>query len=259
MTVNNELKMLLISDVHIDAKDCDRKMLIRHLTEAKEVGAKVFIFGDLFDCMGGKYDKRTNKADLRPEYQVNNYFDAIVSDAAEILRPFAGTIAVIGDGNHEISVRERHETDLIENLIHRLNPDIIHAKYSGFIRVFLSMKEGHRSAYTIYYNHGVGGNAPASRGVLQTGRRQESREADIYVSGHNHNSWDMLRPKYVLNGQCVIERVEPEHLNMGTYKNEMLTGGYADMREFPPAVLGGYWLTFLFKNRKYMFETLRAK
>lgn len=255
----DHMTLLLISDVHIDAKDCDRKLLIGHLEEAKARGAGVLIFGDLFDCMGGKYDKRTTKSDLLPEYQVNNYFDAIVKDAAKILKPYAENILMIGDGNHELSVRERHETDLIQNLIDQLRPEILHGKYSGFIRVFFERCEKRRGSFTIYYNHGSGGNSPASRGVLQSGRRQESREADIYVSGHNHNSWDMPRPKLVLNAECVLELTEPEHLNLGTYKNDLLSGGFADIKEFPPPALGGYWLKFFQKNDRTYFETVRAK
>ena len=177
----DHMTLLLISDVHIDAKDCDRKLLIGHLEEAKARGAGVLIFGDLFDCMGGKYDKRTTKSDLLPEYQVNNYFDAIVKDAAKILKPYAENILMIGDGNHELSVRERHETDLIQNLIDQLRPEILHGKYSGFIRVFFERCEKRRGSFTIYYNHGSGGNSPASRGVLQSGRRQESRPRSVGI------------------------------------------------------------------------------
>ena len=60
---------LFISDVHYDAMKCDRSLLHRHLDEARELGAGVFIFGDLFDLMQGRFDPRGNYADLRPEYK----------------------------------------------------------------------------------------------------------------------------------------------------------------------------------------------
>lgn len=251
---------LMISDVHIDSKKCDRGLLVQHLTEAKEAGAKVLIFGDLFDCMGGKYDKRSNKADLRPEYQVANYFDAIVEDAAKILAPFADNILMIADGNHELSVMQRHEIDLNARLIQALNPKIHKGKYSGYIKFAFSVNgEGKRRSYNMYYNHGSGGNSPVTRGTISANRRQESREADIYVSGHNHNGWEMTRPIITLNQECNIVVKEPTHVNLGTYKNDILDGGYADMKEFAPPVLGGYWLDFEFKRSDYRFSVRRAK
>lgn len=260
-TTTEKMNLLLISDIHIDSKKCDRKLLIRHLDEAKQRDAGIMIFGDLFDCMGGKYDKRTNKQDLRPEYQVANYFDAITSDAAKILKPYAENIIMISEGNHEISVTGRHEINLIHNLINQLNPKIHHGSYAGFVKFILSKNNGNgmRKSYTMYYTHGNGGNAPSSRGVLSTGRRQEAFEADLYVSGHNHNGWEMTRPKVFLNDACNIQVNEPVHMNLGTYKNDILDGGYADMKGFQPPVIGGYWLTFYIRRDKYGFKTVRAK
>ena len=65
---------LLIADTHFDSIKCDRKLLKKHLDQAKEKNAKIFIFGDWFDCMGGKWDKRSTKADIRPEYNTQTYF-----------------------------------------------------------------------------------------------------------------------------------------------------------------------------------------
>ena len=60
-TYNQEHKFLLMSDIHIDSRKCDRALLKKHLDQAKAEGAGVFIFGDLFDAMQGKYDPRSAK------------------------------------------------------------------------------------------------------------------------------------------------------------------------------------------------------
>ena len=41
-----EQHFLFISDIHYDSTKCDRDRLHRHLEEARDLGAGVFIFGD---------------------------------------------------------------------------------------------------------------------------------------------------------------------------------------------------------------------
>ena len=81
--------VLILSDVHYDSKNCDRAMLTKHLKQAQERGAKVFLNGDFLDLMGGKYDPRnTLPGGLRPEYRGTDYFDLVIEDAVEFLKPY---------------------------------------------------------------------------------------------------------------------------------------------------------------------------
>jgi hypothetical protein len=254
---------LMMSDEHYDSRHCDRKLLKRHHDEALERNAYIMKFGDMFDCMGGKWDKRSNKADLRPEYQTSKYFDTIVEDAASFYRPYAERILLISDGNHETSIEARHEINLLDRLTERLNASggkIHRGKYSGFIKfMFQSAAKGGRSSKTMYYNHGSGGSSPVTRGAIKTNRRQHDIEADMYVSGHIHSSMEIPRPRVKLNDDCNVELYEPEHILLGTYKNDFMTGGWADSKEFAPPNLGGYWLRFYFQNHKVHYEIIRAK
>jgi hypothetical protein len=70
--------LLFISDVHYDSVKCDRSLLHRHLEEARRIGAGVFIFGDLFDLMQGRFDPRGNYSELRPEYKSCTYVDEVM-------------------------------------------------------------------------------------------------------------------------------------------------------------------------------------
>ena len=54
-------RFLLLSDIHWDNPKCNRKLLKRHLDEAKEGGHPILINGDLLDLMGGKKDRRAIK------------------------------------------------------------------------------------------------------------------------------------------------------------------------------------------------------
>lgn len=253
--------VLLMSDEHFDSKHCDRDLLRKHHEQAVERNALIFKFGDLFDCMGGKWDKRSSKADIRPEYQTGQYFDTVVQDAANFYGKYAANIALITDGNHEASIQHKHEINLLDRLAEKIN--VKRGKYSGFIRFqFESQNQGGRSSYTMYYNHGSGGNSPVTRGAIKTNRRQHDIDADFYISGHIHTSMDIPRPRVKLNEQCNAILTEPQHILLGTYKNDFLTGGWADSKEFSAPNLGGYWIRFYVRDartRRVGYEVIRAK
>jgi len=92
---------LLRSDAHFDNPHNDRELEKRHLDEALERGAGIIDAGDLFCVMGGKWDPRSNKAGVRPEYQTGDYLDAVVRSAVDFYEPYAKNIVCLGYGNHE--------------------------------------------------------------------------------------------------------------------------------------------------------------
>ena len=98
--VGDEQYFLLQSDVHWDNPQCDRTMLKRHLDLALKRNAPVIDIGDFFCTMQGKYDKRSNKADIRAEHQKGDYLDALVRTAANWLEPYAPILTLRGWGNH---------------------------------------------------------------------------------------------------------------------------------------------------------------
>jgi hypothetical protein len=95
-------------------------MLKRHLDLALKRNAPVIDVGDFFCAMQGKYDKRSNKNDIRPEHQKGDYLDALVKTAANYLEPYAPILTMRGWGNHETAMLKNHETDLTERLVERL-------------------------------------------------------------------------------------------------------------------------------------------
>lgn len=85
----NDAKVLLLSDLHWDNPYCDRVLLKKHLDEALNGDHDILINGDLFCLMQGAYDPRKSKADIRPEHNVVNYFDAIINTAVDWFTPYA--------------------------------------------------------------------------------------------------------------------------------------------------------------------------
>ena len=62
---------LLMSDNHHDSIYCNRDLETEHLEEAKRRNARVFIFGDFFDAMQGRFDPRRSMDELRKDVDEN--------------------------------------------------------------------------------------------------------------------------------------------------------------------------------------------
>jgi hypothetical protein len=261
VAVGWEQWFFLSSDWHWDNPKCDRLTLRRHLNMAKERRAGVFVFGDLFCAMQGKFDKRANKSDMRPEHREGNYLDLLVSTGADWLREWIDNLVEIAPGNHETAILNHHETDLTQRLVDRLNGPLAKGEagavhrggYAGFVRfMFQREPEGNRTSRLLYYTHGSGGNAPVSRGAMDAARKAEIiPDADVVYRGHNHNSWILPwgRQRVTDGGKKYID--EQLHVNGGTYKSDFnLDGGYAIERGFLPLAMGGAWLRFYHDSTK---------
>jgi len=257
--VGSDKWLLLMSDVHFDSAKCDRKLFKKHLEQAREKGADILIFGDFFDMMGGKYDPRSGKADIRPEYQVDNYFDTVIEDAYSFLEPYKDLVKFISYGNHEASVIKRQEIDPLRRLTAMLGCH--RGSYQGFVRFMFQRPDGGAiNSKLLYYTHGSGGSAPVTRGVIKTNRRNATVQSDIFVSGHIHNEWVVTVPMVKVSQQGNIKKTDQTHVSLGCYKDDSFSGGWADMKEFPPPSMGGSWLRFLYDKEKdeMVYEVMRA-
>ena len=241
-------RYLLIADVHFDNPLCDRRLLTRHLDEAKRIGAGVMCFGDWFDVMGGRNDPRRSKTGTRDAHNVDNYLDAVVDESAEYLSPYQGNLMMMADGNHESSIRKNVEVDLLEHLCRALQ--VQHMGYSGWIRMMFERAgaRGSRSQRRMWYHHGSGGGGAVTKGVIATNRRAAMiSDADIVVSGHVHEAWCLEIVRHGLSDGG-NERLSTQlHVSLPTYKQEWdLAGGWHMERGAPPKPLGGWWLDLHF-------------
>lgn len=227
--------VLLLSDVHFDSTVCDRDLLREHLLQARSRKADVLIFGDMFDVMGAKHDPRSDKSQIRPEYNVPNYLDAVVKDAAKYFKGF--NIKLIGMGNHERNIERRHETNVIERIADKIGA--LAVGYTGFIRFVFREPSGKSRSLDMYFNHGSGGSAPVTKGTIQTNRRNASIDADIFVSGHNHNRWMMETTRFFADGVGSLRSKAVHHINLGAYKDHDTWEGEMG---FPAPNKGGVWL-----------------
>jgi hypothetical protein len=255
--------VLLRSDVHHDNPKCDQALERKHLEEAKECDALVIDNGDLFCAMQGKWDKRSSKDALRPEHQSGDYFDRLVDTAIDFYRPYAKNFAVLGRGNHETSVRGRHETDLTDRLaagLRRNGSDCIAGGYGGFVRFLFD--SGKKESKVLHYYHGSGGGGPVTRGTIQTARLAVfCPDAHIVLTGHTHDSWTVPIARMRLSMQGVVYKDEQVHVRCAGYKDAWGDGscGWEVERMLGPKPHDAAWLRFFYVNGEIDFEIVRAK
>lgn len=244
---------LFQSDNHHDHPTCNRTLEMQHLDEAVNRNARVFIFGDLFDAMQGRFDPRRSYDELRPEYRTERYYDVLVRDFAEWFRPYSKNIAMIADGNHELSVQKAANTGLIDRLLERLNGDTVHGGYGGWVRFMFHRDGVPQNSTRLKFFHGSGGEAPVTRGVIQTNRQAVYLpDADIVVNGHSHNSYyiPISRERLSAKGRQYFDI--QHHIRIPGYKQSYGdgSGGWDVTRGGVPKPIGAVFVKLTFNFNK---------
>lgn len=256
---------LLRSDAHHDNPACRQDLELAHLKEAKERGAGIIDAGDLFCAMQGKYDPRSDKSKLRPEHQVTNYLDALVSTAADFYEPYADHFVVLSPGNHELAILKKCETNLTERLAavltDRTGRTVHTGGYSGWIRFMFKFDGTCSAKKVLWYTHGYGGGGPVTEDMIQSSRqRVYVQNADVMMSGHVHRSWVQEFVRIRLNEQGHVERKTGFYVKTPTYKDAYGNGerGFEVERGHGPRPVGAYWLRFSYRRKEIVTQVLKA-
>lgn len=263
----NEQTLLLISDVHYDSKSCERELLKQTLDKALEKNAIILFNGDFFDMMQSRNDKRGMKGSLRKEYLGDNYFDLVIEDAYEFLKPYAKNILVMADGNHETAITKNYETNPLERLCYMLRKEggsnTQHTGYQGWL-VLTFNHQNNKAAYYIKMHHGSGGNARVTKGIIEHNRMSTYVEgADLIWLGHTHTQYCVHSTIEKITSSNVynVDLHKVYHIRTGCWKQEYKEGGWAVEKGFGPSEIGGYWVEISMKRqtidkvRKTQIET----
>jgi hypothetical protein len=145
--------------------------------------------------MQGHDDPRRYPEELKAEYKVSHYFDAIVLDASRYIQQFKNVpVWIFGLGNHETGVMKKISTNLCDRLAYDLR---LHghkaeaAGYWGYLRVTFKYKKGTDApSRMLYWHHGTSSNAIVTKGTIQTNRQGVYlHDADVVLNGHNHHAY----------------------------------------------------------------------
>jgi hypothetical protein len=231
----------------------------QHLEEAKERGAVVMDFGDLFDVMGGKFDPRKTESGIKARHKVDHYFDAVLDDAVDFYSPYADNMVLFGLGNHETSVLKHHQLNLTHGLSRGLKraatrQDIANVGgYGGYVLLTFVIQKTVKHTISLKYHHGAGGSSPVTGGTMRAQRwAAKYPDADICVSGHIHKSWTRVIEQETINRHGRISKRNQLHISLAGYKDEWDDGaaGWAVERDMEPNTTGACWLHLQYQSYK---------
>lgn len=244
---------LLRSDAHHDSAGCNRKLELRHLEMARERNANILDFGDLFDCMQGRYDPRKSYPDMRKEYMERmtggeSYFNVITEDAYEFYKPYRDLWMLQAVGNHETSVAKNSDVNLTDLFVSKMHADggiINKGGYGGWVVFHFVIQKTQRQTLRLKYFHGAGGGGPVTKGVIQSNRQAVFLpDADFVVNGHIHESWVLSMPRERISDAGVVYQDMQYHVRTPTYKDDYGdgAGGWHIERGAPPKPMGCVWM-----------------
>lgn len=188
------MPLLLASDIHFDEPGFDKELFTKDFDKAKKENAHILVNGDVFGAILPSDLKRYTRGNDNSD--TDGIINKALQDAEDLFTPYVDNIDMMGLGNHEVSVLKYHHIDLMSLLIAFLNrkrnpklKPIRHGGYTGYIRYFFEgPHRAHPQKYTIFYNHGQGGNAEVTDGIIDAKRRLYTR-ADLIWLGHKHKRW----------------------------------------------------------------------
>lgn len=253
---------LLTSDRHFDNALSDINMQVRHLKEAQEKNAGILDFGDFFCAMQSKGDPRSRYNDLRPEHKGDDYFDRLVRHGKKVFAPYADNFIMIGTGNHERNVVNRHGINLTNHIAKEIGDSgshpVIPGGIHGFVRFQFKAPGGSSQSRVLYWHHGSGQGGGGQRGTGKVSRRAAVlNDVDIVVSGHIHEAWQMDVCRYTLTQQGRVRVDTQMHCCLPTYKYEShgQEVGWWVENEYGPRPLGGWWLNFSWSEADQQIKT----
>jgi hypothetical protein len=244
-------RLCLLSDLHWDNAHCRLDKLKKVLEEAVTEDVPVFLFGDTFCAMQGKYDPRASQEALRNEHRGGDYLDKLITTAVDWFRPYRDVIAFASPGNHEAAIKKRHETDLTSRFVGGLRDAgarTIEGNYWGFIQIIPhDWRQGSKfDQRIIHYHHGWGGGGPVTRGLVDHNRTRDQFLADVYISGHIHrrNQDENIYACLTARGHLVYR--QQLFLRSSCWKDEMKDEWHSGIQGRGPRPIGGWWLDLHF-------------
>jgi hypothetical protein len=254
-TTQKQFTIGLLSDIHLDAKHHDRQRFESDMDYLLDKQASVLINGDLVDAIMPTDRKRYSRAGdgLTEDAQLNE----LCQFAVDRLAKYADIIDYISYGNHEVTCVKYNNFDILQLIVYLLNqlrtkekPPIQRGGYCGFVEYVFRRKDAATRRFTIYRDHGKGGNSPVTKGMIPLARLYASYAADLYWLGHSHQSLIDSASQWTIgvsgNGQVYhkpkIGIVTPGYhlcFESKNYKADTLyRNNFAEERFFAPTGIG---------------------
>lgn len=181
---------------------------------------------------------------------------------------YAENMLLYSPGNHEASILKKNETEVVGRIVERTRlkhgaKDFYKGGYGGYIKFMFEQNKsgGGRSSIILKYRHSGGSLGEITKGTLGVDRMAKAfPDADIVVTGDNHEKWMMELMQEKLSQSGKIQQKSQLHIKLPTYKDEYKDGysGWHVERNAPPKPLGAAWLRFYYEEDQIKYEVVWA-
>tara|TARA_S200002703_G_scaffold72247_1_gene62583 strand:+ start:182 stop:1063 length:882 start_codon:yes stop_codon:yes gene_type:complete len=252
---------LLSSDRHHDAVQSRHGLEKQHLDEAKQRDALIIDYGDLFDLMQGRNDRRSSHDNLRKELVGENYLNNCVNYCYDFYKPYADNWLILGQGNHETAYQKHNSVNPTQSLWEKMvihNPNIKLGGYSGWVKFnFCRGERSNRQSFDLFYHHGYGHGGYANKGVSSGHKVMATHQCDIFCQGHSHDSFIVPRTRMELTKMGRVRRKDCYTVRTPGYKDAYnldgknpVIDGFEVEKGFDPKPLGAIWLEWYYSSEE---------
>ena len=192
-TYGDSIRLVLLADPHIGCPGFARRHFRAFLKEElAPPNSYLLLMGDIFDAIVPADSKRFQPSIIDQKHLAEGPDMALtlaLRDCIEELEPYKSQILGIMMGNHEWQFMRRYSINLTDILCNRLEAENL--GISCLMRLVFREEEGRGRSIVIYAHHGFGGASRTEGGSLTKYERNiKSYKADIYLYGHDHETWD---------------------------------------------------------------------
>jgi len=248
-----EAVLIPLSDLHVGHVDFQEQYLRDTVAWMIKKGAYTILLGDLIDGISKK-DRRfeNDSIDSRFRDHLDNLHHMQVEHCVALLQPLRDAGLIIGGltGNHETTVKKQFSYDATDIIMKTL--DVPRLTDPGIV-VLVMEDNGSILSAKIFCTHGcfLGGRFIGNH-INKMVALKGDFCADIYVAGHTHQKFSVVRHKKKLSKNFILETKKTFFGNsgcfLGTYQ-EKDTDTWASRLCFSPEEPGVLRYDFYIKAK----------
>jgi len=246
------IKLTPIGDIHLGNRGCDEAELAKWVNIiAADPNHYTILMGDLAECIlpGDKrFDPQEVAEWLWTSRNRGRIADAQYERINEILSKIPSK-RILGsiEGNHERTIRDRHQRDLTLDLCRDLG--IPYLGQEAFLQLRLQYKntESRRRSIGIklFITHGSGAGRKAGAKVNKLTDITSWVNCDVLLMGHHHDRLAVRTVQLDLDQEGHLLARQRLHIMTGTFLKTFSEGtaGYGARELYPPTSIGPVTVT----------------
>lgn len=229
---DNRLVLYPISDIHLEAKECNLKKVKEWIELVKNTeNGYTILLGDIID--------NALKTSVSDSYSARISPEQAIDLAVELFEPIKDKIICIIEGNHESRTKKLVNLSPTKIIAQRLGIEDKYAGEGAVVFVSFGKSQGRdirKQIVTIYGTHGFSGGRKV--GGKLNGLELLSdifTDADIYLVGHTHLPATFRKSSFKAN---LRNKIAVPHEKVYVNTNAWLNyGGYGQAFGFAPSSL----------------------